>query len=327
MTSPSTHDAPAIPGEIVDEAIGWLVATREGLTEQETIQFRMWFDGDARHRMAWQHLGASLDPFRVVESQNVSGRALVSVLARQRMTRRTALAHGTMAVGTLGMSLGIADRMAPLGSLFADYRTATGQRRAFTLPDGSALTLDARSEADRVDGRRSIVLGSGTAFVATPERSDPFVIDAGGGHVLLNGGSVVVSRRPDRHLRVICTQGRARVDLSDGVGAWASAGTGYEIADGRLHALAERETRDAASWLEGKLILHDRSLGAMIDAYRPYRAGVLSISPAAARLPVSGVFELNRLEEALLSLSGLFSITILRIGSLFTRIDIATPAE
>lgn len=45
-----------------------------------------------------------------------------------------------------------------------------------------------------------------------------------------------------------------------------------------------------ADWVEGRLSVLDEPLAAVVDALRPYRAGLIRVSPAVRDLRVQGVF-------------------------------------
>ncbi|MFC3217208.1 hypothetical protein [Comamonas sp. JC664] len=54
--------------------------------------------------------------------------------------------RGALALGGIGVATAlVADRLTPLGQLMADWHTGTGERREFTLADGTTVLLDARS--------------------------------------------------------------------------------------------------------------------------------------------------------------------------------------
>lgn len=68
--------------------------------------------------------------------------------------------------------------------------------------------------------------------------------------------------------------------------------------------------------------LHDEPLSSLIDALRPYQAGVLRISPEAARLRVFGVFPLDNSAHTLSALAQTLPLKVTRYGPWLTVIDV-----
>jgi transmembrane sensor len=81
--------------------------------------------------------------------------------------------------------------------------------------------------------------------------------------------------------------------------------------------------RTRASWTDGRVDVRDEPLGDLIDALRPYRAGLLRISPQAARIRVYGSFPLDDSDRTLVSLSETLPIRVDSFGGWLTRIDLS----
>ncbi len=110
-----------------------------------------------------------------------------------------------------------------VGATPPDYRTARGERRMITLPDGSTADLAEASDLTvRYDpGLRLIVLHRGRAsFHATPFPGRPFVVEADGVRTETASGRFEVGIAPDA-VTVTVAQGNV-----------TAAGT--ELATGRL---------------------------------------------------------------------------------------------
>jgi transmembrane sensor len=82
---------------------------------------------------------------------------------------------------------------------------------------------------------------------------------------------------------------------------------------------------DAAAWHDGMLVVHDEPLGAVVDALRPYRRGIIRITPEAARLRVLGAFPLDDIPRTLESLRQTLPISISAVGGWFVSIDLRDP--
>ncbi|MCS5514721.1 hypothetical protein NWF32_01095 [Pseudomonas qingdaonensis] len=88
-----------------------------------------------------------------------------------------------------------------------------------------------------------------------------------------------------------------------------------------MHSPLGNEQGRLDAWMEGRLEVDDASLGSVIDALRPYRYGVLRVSPAAAQLRVFGVFPLDDSDRALQSLAQVLPISVEAFGPI-TLIDL-----
>jgi transmembrane sensor len=82
---------------------------------------------------------------------------------------------------------------------------------------------------------------------------------------------------------------------------------------------------DAAAWHGGMLVVHDEPLGVVVDALRPYRRGIIRITPEAARLRVLGAFPLDDIPRTLESLRQTLPISISALGGWFVSIDLRDP--
>lgn len=203
----AASSAPSSPAEhILREAIDWMVLLRSGdVSASEQAAFAQWLTAQAEHRSAWAHVSGYLDdtfqPLRANEAH--TGAAHQALLqpdtcpAPPRRRRRT----GLLGIAILLCSAWLTEQYTPLLELTADLHTATGEQRAFTLPDGSIVTLGARSAADVVfDGHERRVRLRAGELVATvvPDTAHPFVVETHEGQVRVRGTGVVVRQEADR---------------------------------------------------------------------------------------------------------------------------------
>jgi transmembrane sensor len=65
----------------------------------------------------------------------------------------------------------------------------------------------------------------------------------------------------------------------------------------------------------------------VVDALRPYRRGIIRITPAAARLRVLGAFPLDDTSRALESLRQTLPIDVSSLGGWFVSIDLVSRAS
>ena len=102
--------------------------------------------------------------------------------------------------------------------------------------------------------------------------------------------------------------------LHEGQSAWMDADQITPI---------ETERMDPAAWVDGVISVHDQSLGEVIEALRPYQAGIIRISPQAAQVRIFGVFSLAQPQQMLQDLVNTHPVQIRQWGSWLTVIEMS----
>jgi transmembrane sensor len=322
MTSP----VPVLPADL-QSAVDWMVLLSSGsVPTADRARFEQWKKSDPRHEAAWETVNAAVkDPFAAltdVEQRQAAGAALLTAPARRRALRNAlgvALAAGGMAA--------LLDRQIPLRTLTADLRTGTRERRTYTLPDGSELTLNARSavDLDFSAGVRRVRLRAGAVYArVAPDAARPFIVATPDGEVQALGTVFSVARE---HEACIASVVEHSVEVrAAGQRRILQAGEGLRF-DSHGLGPPDPALRDAAAWHAGMLVVHDQSLGEVVDALRPYRRGIIRITPAAARLRVLGAFPLDDTSRALESLRQTLPIDVSSLGGWFVSIDLVSRAS
>ena len=191
------------------------------------------------------------------------------------------------------------------------------------LADGSRLHLNARSAVDiRFDaGQRRIVLREGTVQVdvaADPAR--PFIVESREGRVQALGTRFMVSRN-DLGSLVSVQQHSVLLTTAQGRQQRVEAGEAFAFGAQGIERQAP-SLRTRVDWLDGCIDVRNEPLGELIELLRPYRSGLLRISPEAARVRVYGVFPLDDSDQVLRSLGETLPIQVTRYGFWLTRIEL-----
>jgi transmembrane sensor len=183
-----------------------------------------------------------------------------------------------------------------------------GRRRTMQLPDGSRVILDADSAirfAFSTD-RRAVVLEAGRAFFAVQKDSKrPFSVSAGNLTATALGTAFDVSLLSSRE-QVTTTQGLVRVvTLTPGRdGSRATllpAGMRLTRRDESVSVDPVDVTRESA-WRDGRIVFTGRCLSDVAAEMNRYGSGRLEVRDDAARIAISGVFDIDNadgLAEAL----------------------------
>lgn len=304
----------------VDEAIEWTACMRSGeVMADEQKAFDAWFANPA-NAQAWEkvqsHLGATFSPL-VRGSDSPMRRVLQTPdLQRRRLLR------GTLILGGVGIGATLAGRQSTLfTTVGADLRTATAQRGHFNLADGSQLLLDARSAVDInfTDSERKLVLRAGKLVIEVSDDPRPFVVQTSHGFARGAATRFMASLQSDS-THVWGIRSDLCIGRLNGSCSVLQSGAGARLDSKGITPLAANR-KGEASWESGKLSVDDWSLGEVIEALQPYRRGVLRISPAAARLRVSGLFSLDNSERALVSLAQILPVRIEQYLGFWTQIE------
>lgn len=309
------------PASALEDAIEWTACLRSGEVQAHEQQaFDAWLAADPAHAQAWnkvqRHLGSTFAPLNSGPDSQVR-RVLQSPDPQRRRLLRGALALGGMGLGAtlLGRQSGLFDELG------ADLHTATAERRRFTLADGSALLLDARSAVDIQFGasERHLRLRSGKLIVEVSDDPRPFVVATPHGYIRATGARFMVALQGDA-THVWGMQSSVCISLAQGTCQWLKSAHGARLDLAGIHPLAANRSGET-SWEDGRLSVNDWSLGEVIEALQPYRRGVLRVSAHAAQLRVSGVFSLDNSERALASLEQTMPLQIKHYLGFWTQIE------
>lgn len=320
-----------------DQAIDWLVRLDSGhASDDDRRAFAHWLRQSPGHAQAWamvqQRLSAGVEPALVQLRRQGGGTASLGLQALvapiPKAARRRGLLRGGLAALLASTATAwLVHRQTPLTTLAADLRTGTGQRSHHRLPDGSEIELDARSAADIAysDTRRLVRLREGAllaqvAASAPGQPLRPFVVQSAQGTAQALGTRFMVRQAEGstlvhvlEHSVLLTSLNGRQHQLQEGRSAWIDA-DGIRTQDTAHLA--------PAAWADGVIDVRDQPLGEVIDALRPYQAGIIRISPEAARLRIFGVFQLARPDQVLQDLVDTHPVSVRRWGDWLTVIDV-----
>ncbi|MHC6226880.1 FecR domain-containing protein [Pseudomonas sp. X10] len=299
---------------ILGEAADWLVQLQSGAaTDDDRRAIQAWCQRSAEHAAAWQRAEAILGDFRRLPAP-IAGETLRRLSRSGGVSRRQAL-------NRLGLLLlaapatWLAWRQTPWQQWTADQRTAVGEQRPLTLPDGSQVLLNTDTAIDIVfsASERRIDLLSGEILVtsapdpAIPAR--PLLVRTLHGSARALGTRFSV--RIDGHLsRVAVLQGSVDARPLHGANGLVLK-AGERGAFDSEHVLpTERLEAGALAWENGMLLARDMRLGDLLAELGRYRPGVLRCHDAVRELRVSGAFSLRDTDTSLRLLSETLPVEI-----------------
>lgn len=291
---PMSTAAPS--AKAVRQAIHWMLTLRESGNNQALAQqCDQWRGAQAEHELAWQRvmrLHQDLD-LRAVPGASVALQTLETTQRRLHRRQALKLLGGIAMAGTAGW---LARDLEPVSAWTSDYATATGERRSFTLPDGSLLQLNTRSAVDLAFDReqRLVRLKQGELMLTCSSQANPgrpLLVQTR--EALLEGfeGRFNV-RQDDDCTQVNVSQGRVAVHRPGGQLQWLTTAQDWRI-DAQGVQRVDQVDMDAMAWSEGLIVTRDMRLVDFLAQVSRYRHGYLACADDVAGLRLSGVFRLE----------------------------------
>ena len=297
MNAGDSQAAAPLSREIALQAAEWFVLLHSGeASEADHRAFEAWRTRADVHEQAWlralavSQRAGSLPPALGAPALGRKQRRLGAV-GRRDTVRALALLITAAPVGWLAW------RAAPWMQWTSTHATATGERREWTLADGSRLVLDTASAMDvRFDDQlRRVHLNEGAVFIETapdpqtPPR--PFVVTTGQGRVRAIGTRFVVRGVRERS-EVAVLQGAVQITTRGGAAQQLQAGQQLWF-DAMGMGRAEPADAGAAQWARGLLSADNMRLADFVAELSRYRSGWLHCDPSVADLRVTGAFQLG----------------------------------
>lgn len=193
-------------------------------------------------------------------------------------------------------------------SLKADERTAVGEIRAITLPDGSRLVLNTNSAVafDFDAQERHVELLRGEAWFEVKSNPNmPFNVIAGHTRSTVLGTAFVV-RRGSVEDAVALEHGKLRVEALTAAKHSAILEPGQKVTgkNGSLSAVAPDDLSTRLSWKKGWIAFEDQPLSKVIKELARYHSGHIRLMDQSKKdLRVSGLFRIDQIDQALVSVA------------------------
>ncbi|MCE1114717.1 FecR domain-containing protein [Pseudomonas sp. NMI795_08] len=307
------------------DAVDWLLLL-ERLPPDDAAHasFRQWLAQGPAHVAAWQRVnGVLAAPLADLQASGQLPMAARALLSSPQLSRRRLMGGGL--AGLLLAAGGVAwlNRLMPVDQLFADLRTGTGECRSFVLGDGSRVALDARSAVDvRVSGsqRELHLKAGGIVLQVAQQQALPMIVRCRDGRLQCSDATLLL-RQQQATTVLSVQQGSVLLSTAQGDSLAVQAGQVVRF-DGEGIQPQAASLWSRSTWTQGHLDVRDEPLGDVVEALRPYRGGLLRISPQAARLRVYGSFPLAQVERTLQALAETLPVEVSHSGFWLTRIEL-----
>lgn len=306
---------------IEQEARSWLVFLHSGkATPADYRDFRKWLGRDRAHAAAYRDCEQLMGDLGLL-SIDAEGIPAAPIRAPARASARLAAAGGLLAAACAMFAVMGGGWLTPEPVI----RTEISEIREIVLPDGSRVTLGARSSVipEFTDALRIVTLVEGEAyFDVEKDPSRPFYVKAG-----------------DRLVRVVGTEfnvraevGRVSVTVAEGV-VQVMPGTNPAVAEQKLPAIEKAvlragarivadeasgevrwdvvEPRQAASWREGWLTYEDARLSDIVaDINRYSEQPIVLSSEEIGALRMTAAFGADQVDQFIAGLEASYPVEI-----------------
>lgn len=309
-----------VPENLFDEASTWFIRMHaEHVCDQDQLEFNRWLAISPQHAQAWEEvrtlymaLETPAKNLRQSAKQTPTLRTITPPLGRSFIPIRAAAAL------LLCTALMFFLQPSLLQNLHSDYHTATGEQQQIDLADGSKLLLntDSAVTVEIEDNVRRVQLLRGEAYFQVahaPER--PFWVDAGAALARVTGTAFSVGRNND-NVTITVAEGRVETSTTDHPEQITPLTPG-ETARYQNQQLAAKQSTDVQrtlAWRQGQIVFVQATLSEVVDEINRYRPGRLIITNEQLKnRPITAVFSVNRLDDAVTALEQIFGIRSRRL--------------
>lgn len=269
---------------IVDAALDWFMRIGDGgLNADEQAEFESWKQQDPKHLAAFQRLdGMSRSSSLAKAGAEMAReeRALRPVVVDQPAASRQ---HWGRYLVPLAAVLVLAIALYPTLrlSLLSDYRTAVGEQRVVSLPDGSSMTLNSGSAValDFDNGRRSVSLLQGEAyFDVVHDAEHPFVVNGALSQTQVFGTAFAVQDGAEAD-RVVLQRGSVQVALLEAPYSMQMLEPGEAVHAARSGISSPKQVNvsDMLAWLNGRVVFENALFSEALETLERYHSGLVFV--------------------------------------------------
>jgi transmembrane sensor len=310
------------------QAAAWFSVQRRGLmSHEEQGQLEAW-SADADNRAALEGMHALWGELAALKDLSAPSAAPLAAPRAARPIRRgwpAALAACVLAAVAGALWWQIKER-----PIVYTAKTAIGEQRSATLPDGSRIELNVVTQIDyrQSAARRDVRLVEGEAlFLVHKDAARPFIVRAGDYAVRAVGTAFDVRAR-DGEVQVSMLGGVVSIEAVAGPQAGhtlvAHLTQGERVSLGGASPGAVQIERipvqAVAEWREHTVSYEDVPVAQIVADMNRFFARPLQVDPALANRRVTLRLQVQDREETLATLSALLDMTVRRDGTSDTLI-------
>ncbi len=328
------------PFALHEAAATWLLRRQDvDWRPEDEAALQHWLAESEAHQQAftdvattWHDLGQLPRPALASDTQAARAPAAPAALRPDGLTRRarsrrlprvaTAAAVALLALGCVGYG------WYTTPSYVQDVSTAAGEIRDLQLPDGSRISLNARSTlaVHFYRSRREVVLSQGEAFFeVAPAAERPFTVDAQRSRVTVVGTAFNVRNGPGEVLvKVLHGHVRVQPDRTEGtapVSLYAEQGLAVTTATATYRPISA-SADSIGGWRNGRLVFRRTPLDEVAQEVAQYLGHPVTLGqPGLKFLPVSGYAATDAPASFVEALPDLLPVRVTRTAQGGYRID------
>lgn len=321
------------------EAAEWFILMNDkAVTDDDKKRFKAWIARGALHRATYNRI-ASLDSAgKHVDWEN---------LPPPKPVRGTARRLWIVAMGCIALISFVAWRASGAPAFWMEsngpataaaqsdaslqYSTAAGEVRAFSLPDGSRLTLDGDTSirAWFRSGDRRLRLARGRARFDVAHENRPFIVDAGASEIVAVGTVFDVAYRDEQTVEIHLLRGAIDV-RRPGASGKAEAirlepGDELRYATDGVDSAILRKRGEEIDWANAVIGGQEARVADLLAvANRRSTIQIVLEDPALGRRKVSGLNGIDDPDLLAENLAQLYDLQLARHGD---RIILANPRK
>ena len=323
MTSKNraNKDGADSPTEPLQQAALWFATLADdNVNPQEKADWQLWLAASHTHQQAWdkvQQISQRFDNLPITPSR-------AALNSSAKLTRRQALQAFSAFFISTGLIIGTARHQHWL----AQYRTARGDIKQFSLQDNSQLWLNTASAVDIQynESIREIILRQGELYVSTAADNQlqkrPLVVNTDFGKLTALGTEFGV-RQFDNKVLLSVFDGTVEISPNNAIGALAKrqrVNAGQQVYFNASHIEEVLPLSSPSTWTKGLIVANDMRLADFIEQLNRYFTGQLSCHASAADLRIVGSYPVTDISRVLTALENSLPIKIQRTLPWWVRI-------
>jgi len=287
------------------KALEWFVLLQDKtVNADDRHAFSVWIGSDPAHRLAYERAKKLWQRFDTIKPE----------YDRIRQSKRPVSRRGVVLGSLAALVLLPGAFLISRHGLFATYQTGVGERRSFTLADGSSVELGTYSalSVDFSDDRRDLVLHRGQAFFqVVSDQSRPFVVSASGGTITALGTAFDV-KLTDQVVTVSVVE--HAVSIAFGQIDPVRLNEGWQITYGAEETSAPQnaDRNIVEAWRNDRVIFEDVPLSRVLNELERYRRGkIFTTDTEIGNMPVTAIFDTRDAEAALTTIAETLPVRVL----------------
>ncbi|MGU3576534.1 FecR family protein [Brucellaceae bacterium C25G] len=286
------------------EALEWFARMKdEQISTGDKHAFMKWIKISPSHADAYKRAEMLWERFDIIKPEY------------NRMRKTRSLSRRDLLLSSLGFAIIMPGAYVLTKSMFwTDYTTDVGERKTFTLPDGSLVELGSYSALsfDYTPSRRHLTLHRGQGFFSVaPDANRPFIVDAGAGTTKALGTQFDI-KRDNNSVTVTVIENRVEVYLKPDQPTEMGEGWQISYSSDVIGRPREADIATVQAWRKDRIIFEDVPLRVVLKELERYRTGkIILLDDTIGEIPVTAVFESKDSLRALEAIAATLSIRVL----------------